>query len=140
MAGEDLEKLAREAFRERCKTTPDAASAAVAVAREFVAAGRAGTHKGGPSVIFAAATAGVLSGILIAHGDLAGGSMRLLRELPDASHTQDPMKTMGWIMDGIAKVAMLAGAEVCAAIEAQIDVDLMGAGAVFHEHCDKYRP
>ena len=132
----ELEKSAREAAQARMAGGAEAAAAAAAAAREIWAGARA-RKAGSPASLLPAISRGAMNAVYLSQGDLAGAAIKLLRELPDPAATQDPMQTMSWIMEGLAAAAVLAGDATRSEIESRIDSELMGAGAVFRELCEK---
>ena len=134
----DFEKLAREIVVSRLNGSDNAPAAAAEIAKEVMVTSVKSTKtRQDPHLTISAVCRGVMSGLLLIEKDMPQAAAVILKELPQIAPEIEPADVMTWAMEGIASVAMLAGPDKCNAIQARIEQNFMGAGAVFSEICAK---
>ncbi|MEQ1920403.1 MAG: hypothetical protein ABL955_14530 [Elusimicrobiota bacterium] len=81
---------------------------------------------------------GSMNAVLLAGQSVPDATIALMEALPNTSLMMrtSPEDLMSWVMEGVADVTPMAGAEVRDAISARIEEKFMGASAIFNEFCE----
>ena len=89
-----------------------------------------------PAVV--AVCRGAMNAVLLGGQSVPDAAVALLEALPNTSLMMrtSPEDLMSWVMEGVADVTPMAGAEVRDAICAKIEEKFMGASAIFVEFCE----
>lgn len=84
---------------------------------------------------------GAMSGLVLIDKDVIAGAVEVLKALVQMiqERSGDPMKTMGYALDGIARIASAVPKEKIAEMSTQIEATFMGAGEEFSNRAAKYR-
>jgi hypothetical protein len=85
---------------------------------------------------------GALNGLLLAGKDVRVGAVEVLRAvaLIVQERSGDPMTTMGYALEGIARIAPAVRPDTVAEIGSEIDSVFMGAGETFRDFAAKHAP
>lgn len=85
---------------------------------------------------------GALSGLLLAGKDVRACAVDILKAvaLVVQERSGDPMTTMGYALEGIARIAPAVNRNTLAEIGTEIDSAFMGAGETFSALAAKYQP
>ncbi|HAH05944.1 MAG TPA: hypothetical protein DCM05_05330 [Elusimicrobia bacterium] len=85
---------------------------------------------------------GALSGLLLAGKDVRACAVDILKAvaLVVQERSGDPMTTMGYALEGIARIAPAVHRDTVAQIANEIDSAFMGAGETFSAFASKYQP
>jgi hypothetical protein len=130
----DFERLAKEIVVEKMKDAPDPSALAAEVVHKIAVSGLNGTRaRQEPRLTVAAACRGVMAGMLLIEKDLPKTAVALLAQMALIAQeaSLDPAECMTWAMEGIAPIVKLAPGGAADAVEAAIEENFMGAGAVF---------
>ncbi len=89
-----------------------------------------------PAVI--AVCRGSMNAVLLGGQNVPDAAVALLEALPNMSlmMSAGPEDLMSWVMEGIADVTPMAGAEVRDALRAKIEEKFMGASTIFDGFCE----
>jgi len=81
---------------------------------------------------------GSMNAVLLAGQSVPDAAIALMDALPNTSLMMrtSPEDLMSWVMEGVAGVTPMAGAEVRDAVSAKIEEKFMGASAIFNEFCE----
>ncbi len=84
---------------------------------------------------------GALSGLVVSGADVPAGAMQVLKSVGSIvqERSGDPMRTMTYALEGMARIASVAGPGVMEKIGSGIDAQFMGAGQIFSDLSAKYR-
>ena len=140
----DLEKQAKDAVAAIiAKDSVSGASLTVPVICQHISHAARMTKDPRPAVV--AVCRGSMNAVLLGGQSVPDAAVALMEALPNMSLMMraGPEDLMSWVMEGIADVTPMAGAEVRDAVCAKIEEKFMGASAIFNEYCDavakKYR-
>ena len=89
-----------------------------------------------PAVV--AVCRGAMNAVLLGGQSVPDAAIALMEALPNTSLMMrtSPEDLMSWVMEGVADVTPMAGAEVRDAVSAKIEEKFMGASAIFNEYCE----
>ncbi|MBI5242324.1 MAG: hypothetical protein HY922_01415 [Elusimicrobia bacterium] len=84
---------------------------------------------------------GAMSGLVLIDKDVIAGAVEVLKAVVQVvqERSGDPMKTMGYALDGIARIASAVPPDKIAEMSSQIEATFMGAGQEFSDRAAKYR-
>ena len=132
----DYEKQAKEAVTACIKSGPDAGAARTVpvMCQQIAHAARVNAE---PKDAVVAVCRGSMNSLLLAGQNVPDAAVALLEALPGMSlmMRSGPEDLMSWVMEGIADVMPMAGAEVRDAVRARIEEKFMGASSIFDEFC-----
>ncbi len=81
---------------------------------------------------------GSMNAVLLIGQSVPDAAIALMEALPNTSIMMrtSPEDLLSWVMEGVADVTPMAGAEVRDAVSAKIEEKFMGASAIFNEFCE----
>lgn len=130
-------RLTKEMVVSRLKGITDAPAVAAEIAKKTLIAGVRSTQGLGqdPAETVRQVCHGAMSGLLLIEKDLPQSAVKILQCMAEVSQELhlDPASAMTWAMEGIAKTAAMAPAQVRWSIRSAIDEAFMGAGEVFEK-------
>lgn len=136
----DFEKLAREITSARLRGLEKAPAAAGEIASKIILAGVQSTkNRQDPRLSVISVCRGVMGGMLLIEGDLAGAAVEILQHMARLAQELhlDPSDMMTWAMEGFVGVVVLGHADLGPKLREAIEHKFMGAGGVFDELCAK---
>lgn len=91
-----------------------------------------------PKSAVVAVCRGSMNAVLLGGQSVPDAAIALMEALPNTSLMMrtSPEDLMSWVMEGVADVTPMAGAEVRDAICAKIEEKFMGASSIFVEFCE----
>ena len=91
-----------------------------------------------PKAAVVAVCRGSMNAILLGGQSVPDAAVALLEALPNTSLMMrtSPEDLMSWVMEGVADVTPMAGAEVRDAVCIKIEEKFMGASSIFVEFCE----
>lgn len=91
-----------------------------------------------PKAAIIAVCRGSMNAVLLGGQSVPDATVALMEALPNTSLMMrtSPEDLMSWVMEGIADVTPMAGAEVRDAVSARIEEKFMGASMIFNEYCE----
>jgi len=144
MADIDLEKQAKDAVAAIiAKDSVSGAALTVPVICQHISHAARMTKDPKPAVV--AVCRGAMNAVLLGGQSVPDAAVALMEALPNMSLMMraGPEDLMSWVMEGVADVTPMAGADVRDAVSLKIEEKFMGASAIFNEFCDaaakKYR-
>lgn len=137
MADTDLEKQAKDAVS--AVIAQDSVAGAVLtvpVICQHIA--RAARMTGDPKPAVVAVCRGAMNAVFLGGQSVPDAAVALMEALPNMSLMMraGPEDLMSWVMEGIADVTPVAGADVRDAVCAKIEEKFMGASMIFNEYCE----
>lgn len=128
----DIEKQAQDAVTASLK----AGSPAVPVMCQHIS--HVARISKDPKSAVIAVCRGSMNAVLLGGQSVPDAAIALMEALPNTSLMMrtSPEDLMSWVMEGVADVTPMAGAEVRDAVSAKIEEKFMGASAIFNEYCE----
>ena len=133
----DFEKQAKDAVAECLASAPGADSIrTAAVMCQHISHAARMSKDPKPAVV--AVCRGAMNAVLLGGQSVPDAAIALMEALPNTSLMMrtSPEDLMSWVMEGIADVTPMAGAEVRDAVCVKIEEKFMGASSIFVEFCE----
>jgi hypothetical protein len=91
-----------------------------------------------PRIAVIAVCRGSMKAVLLGGQSVPDTAIALMEALPDMSLMMraGPEDLMSWVMEGIADVTPMAGADVRETLRARIEEKFMGASSIFDAYCE----
>ncbi len=136
----DFEKQAKDAVAAVIAADP-AAGAALTVPVMCRQLSNAARISKDPKPAVIAVCRGSMNAVLLGGQNMPDAAMALLEALPNISlmMSTGPENLMSWVMEGIADVTPMAGAEVRDALSTKIEEKFMGVSSIFEGFCEAAR-
>ncbi len=85
---------------------------------------------------------GAMRGLVLIEKDLPAGAVSVMKSLVHLvqERSGDPMQTMSYAVEGLARIASVASRETIHAISERLESELMGTGQEFTALAQKHRP
>ncbi|MDD5302861.1 MAG: hypothetical protein PHS14_07085 [Elusimicrobia bacterium] len=133
----DYETQAKDAVAASIKSNP-AAGTSMTVPLMCQHISHAARMSKDPKPAVVAVCRGAMNAVLLGGQSVPDAAIALMEALPNTSLMMrtSPEDLMSWVMEGIADVTPMAGAEVREGVAAKIEEKFMGASGVFNEFCE----
>jgi hypothetical protein len=133
----DFEKQAKDAVAASIAADP-VAGAALTVPVMCQQISHACRMSKDPKPAVVAVCRGAMNAVLLGGQSVPDAAVALLEALPNTSLMMrtSPEDLMSWVMEGVADVTPMAGADVRDAVCAKIEEKFMGASSIFVEFCE----